>query len=187
MDIQKAISDRRLPMKNWDKIMYWLTPTFIISCALYFLYLLTYTNWFENSHGINPTISKTTEYCLFLLLLSIGLYSIYKISNFQKLTSVITNLDTKDKKRILETLTTLLPWRLENDSNENCYKFFHKKGLLSLAYRITILTDMNGFYLNVQDFYDWAPIDFGANKRLTNKIKSEIEKLIKQYDKKASL
>lgn len=187
MDIQKAILDTRLPMKNWDKIMYWITPIFIISCALYFLYLLTYTNWFENSHGRNPTISKTTEYCFFLLLLSIGLYSIYKISNFQKLTSVSANLDTNDKKRIIETLTTLFPWRLENDSTENCYKIFHKKGLLSLSYRITILTDVNGFYLNVHDFYDWAPIDFGANTRLTKKIKSEIEKLLKQNDKKASL
>ncbi|MGK6349829.1 hypothetical protein [Parapedobacter sp. DT-150] len=176
MEMDKAIARNRLLLTPAERILRWAYLALLFSASLTFLYLLVYTDWYEKKAISGDVMPEIAIYILALFMLILGVYAIVKWKKLAEWTVIPSSIDEMKKKALLDKLALSYNWRLEQDSTENCYRYFFGKRFFGSSHRITVLVAADFFYINVLDYYNpLAAIDFGTNKRLKNKIKAEIE------------
>ena len=175
------MNNRKFKQSLHDKIMYWIYPSMFLLSSIFLLYKLNFTNWYELGPKTNMTKNHIQIIAFILFLISI--YLIRKMLRYSKFTQVESKELIESKEIIVKKLAENFDWSNNNSNNAKEFNFFQNK-YFKYNCRISILIEIDGFYINVQDIYQWAPFDFGMNERVAKKIKNKIIELLE--DKKAS-
>ena len=150
----------------------------MIGIGVLFQYLILGTDWPENKNNgeIPGGLTELQFTSIFFLPSVLGLYGFWRIPagyNFIKLTS---NLPIEDKKATVKRAFD----RMGKDAPEMTGDSMrvHYKGFLWSSFDVTILVELESFYINAQsrkDFdFNGGFIDLGSSYRLMKKIRRNI-------------
>jgi hypothetical protein len=150
---------------RFDKYWYHGLCYLIIGVGLFMLTALL-TNSLIKFSG-----NRAFHYSMFCFLTLLGIYGLYVLRKKYKLT-IWENVLPKDKN--IELLQFLYS-TLTNSTivlSGNYVHFIYKKSWWRLPYEIHLFADNNFIAINVEgkDNYDGGFIDFGASKRIQDKI-----------------
>ena len=145
----------------------------MIGVGVLFQYMILGTDWPEskNNGEIPGGLTELQFASIFFLFSILGLYGFWRIPagyNFIKLTC---NLPIEDKKATVKRTFD----RMGKDAPEMTgdSMTFHYKGFLWSSFDVTILLDMENFYINAQsrEDFDGGFIDLGSSYRLMKRIR----------------
>ncbi|MDO5617084.1 MAG: hypothetical protein Q4G16_12880 [Cruoricaptor ignavus] len=158
-----------------DKIWNYMIATLAIIGSTFFLYQLTFSEWYEIKKLNGKSISKSILYLISLIFLLIGIYGFWKIPNLYKFTKIeCTNNEIENQKFIKKTAKDLNMTLIEARDNFYHYHYF---GKLRNPFNVYFFTDKN-IFINVKQIdLNGGYFDFGISKKVRNKI---IQKMTNQ-------
>ncbi len=158
--------------------IYWsyFISIFLLGIGLFFLYLLNFTDWYELSKVTTKNIAPIWSIYFFCgLLILIGLYGFWRIPKTFGITIIKSDFSIDEKKQIVNQIIN--DFDLNEVEREEQYLHLIYYGRYSSSFVIYLFYDSNNFYMNVHHaiiMNNGGFTDFGASKRVANKIKSKI-------------
>ena len=112
------------------------------------------------------------------ILFLIAIYLIRMVGQYSEFTKFESSEPIELKERIVKKkLAENFNWSNNNSDNYREFNFFQIQ-YFRYSCRISILIEVDGFYVNVQYYYQWLPFDFGMNRKVAKKIKNKIIELL---------
>ena len=110
----------------------------------------------------------------FIVLFSLGIYSIYKIIEFSKSVYVNCNLNKPEIELIIRKIGQEKHFKILPSFNSDIVRLYYKKYALGLDYEIHFFIDKNQIELNT--FCNQLGIfDFGTRNRILKSVKNKIQ------------